>query len=90
MQKFRYKLQQRGIRENFGIRIGGWYINFLTLKNDIKQMINEEMDDFDEFETNTEIEKYSVKIKEIAFNLEDIFKNKRERRKNELVVQNLK
>ena len=64
---------------DFGIRIGGWYINFLTLKNDIKQMINEEMDDFDEFETNTEIEKYSVKIKEIAFNLEDIFKNKRER-----------
>ena len=73
---------------NYGMRIGGWYLKFLTLKNDIKQMINEEINDFDDdLETNTEMEKYNSKIKEIAINLENIFKNKRQRRKNELLIQ---
>jgi len=73
---------------DFGTRIGGWYLKFLTLKNDIKQMMNEDINDFnDNFETNSEIEKYSTKIRDIAINLEDIFKNKRQRRKNEFVVQ---
>jgi hypothetical protein len=73
---------------DFGTRIGGWYLKFLTLKNDIKQMMNEDINDFnDNLETNSEIEKYSTKIRDIAINLEDIFKNKRQRRKNEFVVQ---
>ena len=53
-------------------------------------MINEEMDDdLDSIfpEENTEIEKYSSKIKQTAINLEDIFKNKRERRKNEVLIK---
>ena len=73
---------------DFGTRIGGWYLKFLTLKNDIKQMMNEDINDFnDNLETNSEIEKYSTKIRDIAINLEDIFKNKRQRRKNEFVIQ---
>ena len=73
---------------DFRTRIGGWYLKFLTLKNDIKQMMNEDINDFnDNLETNSEIEKYSTKIRDIAINLEDIFKNKRQRRKNEFVVQ---
>ena len=73
---------------DFGTRIGGWYLKFLTLKNDIKQMMNEDINDFnDNLEKNSEIEKYSTKIRDIAINLEDIFKNKRQRRKNEFVVQ---
>ena len=73
---------------DFGTRIGGWYLKFLTLKNDIKQMMNEDINDFnDNLETNSEIEKYSTKIRDIAINLEDIFKNKRQRRKNEFIIQ---
>ena len=76
---------------DFGVSIGSLHLKFLTLKNDINQMINEEIDDSDIDSTfpeeNTDIEKYTSKIREIAINLEKIFKNKRHRSKNLVVVE---
>ena len=70
---------------DFGIGIKGWYLKFLTLKNDVDQMTNEERTDDEEGRIDRE--KYTSKIREVAINLENIFKKKRKRRKNDIIIE---
>lgn len=87
-KNIRYMFEIYAKDGNFGIRVGKWYLNFLTLKYDMNQMINEDKDEKEDFnKENTDIENYSSKIKEIAINFEEIFKNKRERKKNEITKE---
>ena len=70
---------------DFGIGIKGWYLKFLTLKNDIDQMTNEERTDDEEGRIDRE--KYTSKIREVAINLEKKKKKKRKRRKNDIIIE---